>query len=151
MSVTSAGKLASKVTLCMLQIFACSAEVEEILPFVKAFHALVRRRPFLVQRLEEVLKKLLTSLEFFDTEGRKKIAIGVFRLLANSMVSDTTTPPHGLAGVGKTSHVWWRDQPTYSFLFCMALRASLGFQCPTETLVINLIRLTKLHTVCILK
>eukprot|EP00892_Ulva_mutabilis_P007334 jgi/Ulvmu1/4973/UM207_0017.1 len=56
-------------------IFACAAEVDEILPFVKAFHGLVRRRPFLVQRLEEVLKKLLTSLEFFDNEGRKKIAI----------------------------------------------------------------------------
>lgn len=61
----------------MLQIFACAAQVDEILPFVKAFHGLVRRRPFLVQRLEEVLKKLLTSLEFFDEEGRKKIAVGV--------------------------------------------------------------------------
>lgn len=46
------------------------------MPFVKAFGSLVRRRPFLVQRLEEVLKKLLTSLEFFDEDGRKKIAIG---------------------------------------------------------------------------
>lgn len=63
--------------LDILQIFACVAEVDEIVPFVKAFHGLVRRRPFLVQRLEEVLKKLLTSLEFFDNEGRKKIAIGV--------------------------------------------------------------------------
>ena len=43
---------------------------------MRAFHALVRRRPFLVQRLEEVLTKLLTSLEFFDNEGRQKIAIG---------------------------------------------------------------------------
>lgn len=59
-----------------MQIFACAAEVDEILPFARAFHGLVRRRPFLVQRLEEVLKKLLTSLEFFDHEGRKKIAIG---------------------------------------------------------------------------
>lgn len=65
------------MTLNYLQIFACRAEVDEILPFVKAFHGLVRRRPFLVQRLEEVLKKLLTSLEFFDNEGRKKIAIGM--------------------------------------------------------------------------
>jgi hypothetical protein len=59
------------------QVLACKPEVDEILPFVKAFHALVRRRPFLLQRLEEVLTKLLTSLEFFDEEGRKKIAIGV--------------------------------------------------------------------------
>jgi hypothetical protein len=49
----------------------------------------VRRRPFLVQRLEEVLKKLLTSLEFFDDDGRKKIAIGAppcFRLAMCAVV-----------------------------------------------------------------
>lgn len=45
------------------------------MPFIKAFKEMVRRRPFLVQRLEEVLKKLLTSCEFFDDDGRKKIAI----------------------------------------------------------------------------
>lgn len=59
-----------------VQVFACPPKVDDILPFVRAFHALVRRRPFLVQRLEEVLTKLLTSLEFFDDEGRQKIAIG---------------------------------------------------------------------------
>lgn len=60
-----------------VQVFACQPKVEDILPYVRAFHALVRRRPFLVQRLEEVLTKLLTSLEFFDDEGRQKIAIGM--------------------------------------------------------------------------
>ena len=50
--------------------------MEAILPFVKAFKTLVQRKPFLVQRLEEVLKKLLNSLEFFDDDGRRKIAIG---------------------------------------------------------------------------
>lgn len=59
-----------------VQVFACQPKVEDILPYVRAFHALMRRRPFLVQRLEEVLTKLLTSLEFFDDEGRQKIAIG---------------------------------------------------------------------------
>jgi hypothetical protein len=59
-----------------MQVFACQPKIEEILPYVQAFHSLVKRRPFLVQRLEEVLTKLLTSLEFFDDEGRKKIAIG---------------------------------------------------------------------------
>ena len=60
----------------LVQILACKAEVDDIMPFVKAFHNLARRRPFLVQRLEEVLKKLLTSAEFFDDDGRQKIAIG---------------------------------------------------------------------------
>lgn len=58
------------------QILNADSTVEAILPYIKAFAALVRRRPFLVQRLEAVLKKLLTSLEFFDDDGRKKIAIG---------------------------------------------------------------------------
>ena len=57
---------------------ACNADIDEIMPFIKAFASLVRRRPFLVQRLEEVLKKFLTSLEFFDDAGRKRIAIGAF-------------------------------------------------------------------------
>lgn len=36
----------------------------------------VRRRPFLVKKLENVLIKLLKSLEFFEQDGRKKLAIG---------------------------------------------------------------------------
>jgi hypothetical protein len=35
-----------------------------------------RRRPFLVRGLENTLVKLLLSLEFFDEQGRHKIAIG---------------------------------------------------------------------------
>eukprot|EP01025_Chloroclados_australasicus_P008738 TRINITY_DN13199_c0_g2_i2.p1 TRINITY_DN13199_c0_g2~~TRINITY_DN13199_c0_g2_i2.p1 ORF type:complete len:506 (-),score=54.46 TRINITY_DN13199_c0_g2_i2:193-1710(-) len=56
-------------------MLACAPEKDAILPYVKAFHSLVRRRPFLVQRLEAVLTKLLTSLEFFENDGRKTIAI----------------------------------------------------------------------------
>lgn len=64
------------------QVLACKAEVDDIMPFVKAFHNLVRRRPFLVQRLEQVLTKLLTSAEFFDDDGRQKIAIGAALVLS---------------------------------------------------------------------
>ena len=60
----------------LVQILACQPETSEIVPFVKAFAGLLRRRPFLVKRLESVVCKLLTSLEFFDEEGRKKISIG---------------------------------------------------------------------------
>ena len=35
-----------------------------------------RRRPFLIRSCENTLIKLLLSLEFFDEEGRKKLAIG---------------------------------------------------------------------------
>lgn len=60
-----------------MQIFACEPTTEAILPFVKAFAGLLRRRPFLVQRLETVVTKLLTSLDFFDDAGHKQIAIGM--------------------------------------------------------------------------
>lgn len=36
-----------------------------------------RRRPFLVKNLENVLVKLLRSLEFFDDGSRQKLAIGM--------------------------------------------------------------------------
>jgi len=62
------------------QILACAPDSAEILPFIRAFAGLLRRRPFLVKRLETVVCKLLTSLEFFDEQGRKKIAIGALRL-----------------------------------------------------------------------
>ena len=61
------------------------------MPFIKAFKEMVRRRPFLVQRLEEVLKKLLTSCEFFDDDGRKKIAISAPPALAFLALPP---PPH---------------------------------------------------------
>lgn len=35
-----------------------------------------RRRPFLVKGLEATLNKFILSLEFYDEEGRKKIAMG---------------------------------------------------------------------------
>jgi hypothetical protein len=43
---------------------------------------MIRRRPFLIKALENTLTKLLLSLEFFDEEGRKKIAIATSRILA---------------------------------------------------------------------
>lgn len=37
---------------------------------------MIRRRPFLVKSLENTLIKLILSMEFYDDQGRKKIAIG---------------------------------------------------------------------------
>ena len=79
------------VTERRLQILACDATAESIMPFIKAFKEMVRRRPFLVQRLEEVLKKLLTSCEFFDDDGRKKIAISAPP--ASAFLALPPTPP----------------------------------------------------------
>lgn len=89
-----------------MQILSCKAEVDDIMPYIKAFNSLVRRRPFLVQRLEEVLKKLLTSLEFFDEDGRQKIAIGApletlaSRIVVHCPVCVQTCVAIGLLGQG---------------------------------------------------
>lgn len=58
------------------QILGCSATQEEILPYIKFFQNTVRRKPFLIQNLENTMIKLIMSMDFFDTDTRKKIAIG---------------------------------------------------------------------------
>ncbi|KAF5836610.1 armadillo-type protein [Dunaliella salina] len=77
------GRLATGATLAeggarlQQNILASEPKREAILPFIKVFQSLTRRRPFLIRGLENTLVKLLLSLEFFDAEGRKKIAIAL--------------------------------------------------------------------------
>lgn len=61
------------------------ATVDQALPARTGHHAAAaagcppfpgRRRPFLVKALENVLQKFVMGLEFYDDEGRHKIAIG---------------------------------------------------------------------------
>lgn len=58
---------------------------EAILPFVKVFASMTRRRPFLIRGLENTLIKLLLTMEFFDAEKRKKIAIAMALVFANKI------------------------------------------------------------------
>lgn len=44
-----------------------------------------RKRPFLIRPLENTLIKLLKSLDFYNDEGRIKIAIGERSLSASDM------------------------------------------------------------------
>ena len=44
-------------------------------------HAWHRKRPFLIRPLENTLIKLLKSLDFYNDEGRIKIAIGAHMIL----------------------------------------------------------------------
>jgi hypothetical protein len=62
--------------LFVAQVLAAPASREGIVPYIKMFQTLIRRRPFLIKALENTLIKLIMSMEFFDEEGRKKIAIG---------------------------------------------------------------------------
>lgn len=56
-------------------ILATAPERDAILPYVKVFQVLIRRRAFLIRGLENTLCKFLLSLEFYDEVGRQKIAI----------------------------------------------------------------------------
>ncbi|KAF6265503.1 armadillo-type protein [Scenedesmus sp. NREL 46B-D3] len=55
-------------------VLASDATPEGLLPYIKVFQSLIRRRPFLVKGLEATLNKFILSLEFYDEMGRKKIA-----------------------------------------------------------------------------
>lgn len=63
----------------LVQILAAPAERSAIEPYVKWFQTMIRRRPFLVKALENTLIKLILSLEFYDAEGRRKIAMAMAR------------------------------------------------------------------------
>ena len=41
----------------------------------------LRRRPFLVKNLENVLMKFVMGMEFYDDDGRRKIAIGACNVM----------------------------------------------------------------------
>lgn len=68
-----------KTDICML---SGGGTHESILPFVKWFQTMIRRRPFLIKSLESTLIKLFLSLEFFDEEGKKRIAMASSRIFA---------------------------------------------------------------------
>lgn len=56
-------------------VLDCEAQRETILPFVLYIQKTLRRRPFLIKNLENVMRKFLQSLEFFEENERKKLAI----------------------------------------------------------------------------
>lgn len=58
---------------------------ESIDPFVRWFQVMIRRRPFLVKNLENTLVKLLLSLEFYDDEGRQRIALALARIFSRKV------------------------------------------------------------------
>ncbi|GBF95620.1 hypothetical protein Rsub_08602 [Raphidocelis subcapitata] len=67
-------------------VLTCEATPEAIAPFIKVFQLLIRRRPFLVKGLEATLNKFMLSLEFYDEEGRKKIATTAALVFSNKLV-----------------------------------------------------------------
>ncbi|KAI8468015.1 MAG: armadillo-type protein [Monoraphidium minutum] len=66
-------------------ILACESNPEAIMPFVKIFQLLIRRRPFLVKGLESTMNKFILSLEFYNEDGRKKIATTAALVFVNKL------------------------------------------------------------------
>ncbi|KAL0358775.1 UNVERIFIED_CONTAM: hypothetical protein Sangu_0726900 [Sesamum angustifolium] len=56
-------------------IIDCEPKREVILPSVIYIQKILRRRPFLIKNLENVMRKFLQSLELFEDDERKKLAI----------------------------------------------------------------------------
>ncbi|KAL8122392.1 uncharacterized protein LOC141659593 isoform X1 [Apium graveolens] len=56
-------------------IIDCEPERELILPSVIYIQKILRRRPFLIKNLENVTRRFLQSLELFEENERKKLAI----------------------------------------------------------------------------
>ncbi|XP_047333728.1 eIF5-mimic protein 1 [Impatiens glandulifera] len=56
-------------------IIDCEPKREAILPSVLYIQKILRRKPFLIKNLENVIQRLLQSLELFEEDGPKKMAI----------------------------------------------------------------------------
>lgn len=56
-------------------ILNCEPSRQSILPSVLYIQKILRRRPFLIKNLENVMRKFLQSLELFEENERKKLAI----------------------------------------------------------------------------
>ncbi|KAL3833864.1 hypothetical protein ACJIZ3_008600 [Penstemon smallii] len=71
-------------------VIDCEAKREVILPSVIYLQKILRRRPFLIKNLENVMQRFLQSLELFEEDERKKLAI--FTALAFSQKLSCLTP-----------------------------------------------------------
>jgi len=56
-------------------VLDCEPKREAILPFVLYIQKILRRRPFLIKYLENVMRRFLQSLELFEENDRKKLAV----------------------------------------------------------------------------
>eukprot|EP01018_Ginkgo_biloba_P025121 Gb_06709 [translate_table: standard] len=56
-------------------ILTCEPARQSILPSVLYIQKILRRRPFLIKNLENVMRRFLQSLELFEENERKKLAI----------------------------------------------------------------------------
>ncbi|KAL4859617.1 Basic leucine zipper and W2 domain-containing protein 1-A [Chlorella vulgaris] len=80
--LTTGGNVAVDGQKLDFNILKGPATHESILPYIKWFQTMIRRRPFLIKNLENVLSKFVMGMEFYDDEGRRKIAMALSRCFA---------------------------------------------------------------------
>eukprot|EP00850_Spirogloea_muscicola_P007180 SM000035S13160 [mRNA] locus=s35:797997:800974:- [translate_table: standard] len=56
-------------------VLNCEAQRNSVLPVVLYLQKILRRRPFMIKSLENVMKRVLQSLELYGSEDRKKLGI----------------------------------------------------------------------------
>ncbi|KAL3701478.1 hypothetical protein R1sor_019500 [Riccia sorocarpa] len=56
-------------------VLNCEANRHAILPIVLYIQKIIRRRPFMIKNLENVMRRLLQSLELYGPDDRKKLAV----------------------------------------------------------------------------
>lgn len=83
--MTAGGSLEENEAQLRVNLLKQDPSKEEIMPFISTFQQLIRRRPFLIKSLENTMCKFLKSLEFFDSNGRKKISIANALIFSNKL------------------------------------------------------------------
>lgn len=76
-------------------VLATENSIEGITPFLNAFQIILRRRPFLIKNLENIIKRLLQQLEHYTPEQQDKMAIS----LALIFTMKLGIPPENLMSV----------------------------------------------------
>ncbi|KAK9043671.1 hypothetical protein V6N11_072006 [Hibiscus sabdariffa] len=106
-------------------VIECEATREAILPSVIYIQKILRRRPFLIKNLENVMQRLLQSLELFEDNERKKLAI--FTALAFSQKLSGLPPETVFQPLHKDNLVRGKMDDNLLDFFPSAKRSAEGF------------------------
>ncbi|KAK8568858.1 hypothetical protein V6N13_106739 [Hibiscus sabdariffa] len=106
-------------------VIECEAKREAILPSVIYIQKILRRRPFLIKNLENVMQRLLQSLELFEDNERKKLAI--FTALAFSQKLSGLPPETVFQPLHKDNLVRGKIEDNLLDFFPSAKRSAEGF------------------------
>uniref|UniRef100_A0A7S0WTD3 W2 domain-containing protein n=1 Tax=Pyramimonas obovata TaxID=1411642 RepID=A0A7S0WTD3_9CHLO len=84
---TAAGAVAEEADKEKMEYNILSVEgtKESVMPFIKVFQIILRRRPFLIKNLENLLKRLLTQLEHYTEDQQDRTALALSLTFTNKL------------------------------------------------------------------